>query len=765
MAQDLGQLGKYRILAEIGKGGFATVYRALDTTLDREVALKLLDPLLMRDATWVGRFHREARAVARLKHPHIVTIHEIAEAEGRLYIAMELVGGPSLAQRIAERGRLSWDETLVILGQVADALDYAHGQGVLHRDLKPGNILLDPQRGPILTDFGFARLVGESSMSVSVSGGVVGTPAYIAPEVWDGEEPTAATDLYALGCIAYEMLTGEVLFSGKTPSVVMRKHLMDGPQWPDAAHWPEGVPPGVRDILAHVLAKDSTARYASAHEFVAALAASSLPAPVPRAPEPVPAREPSVAGVEQVAAYAPPRPEAARRRWPILAGAMAGLAALLVVIWALTRPASLPAVAYPTPTVPSTATAPTVAQVVATTPTREPTSSPAPTATPTSPPPTLTTRPTPTARPTETATPVPPTSTLTPMETPTETATATPAPAFTVKEGSAVNVRSGPGTVYPVIGALQPGETRLVTGRNESADWWQFDYAGQKGWVSNLVVMANTSALSVAVKSTPLPPRRILFQSERDGNWEIYSMNADGSEQIRLTKNDAVDRVPAWSPDGERIAFTSNRDDNYEVYIMRADGSNVVRLTNNSAWDDVPDWSPDGRQIAFTSTRDGNEEIYVMNVDGSNQIRLTNNPAHDYGPTWSPDGRYIAFHSDRSGRFEIYVMKADGSEQRNLTNKTGDWMPAWSPDGRRIAFVSNRDGNMEIYVMNADGSGQTRLTVTSAWEWHPAWSSDGQRIAFKSDRDGNAEIYVMNADGSGQVNLTNNPAHDADPKW
>ncbi len=276
MIQDTPQLGKYKILNELGKGGFATVYRALDTTLDRDVALKVLDPLLVRDETWVTRFHREAKAVARLKHPHIVTIYEIGEAEDRLFIAMELIEGPSLKERIAERGRLSWDETLEIVTQVADALDYAHVKSIIHRDLKPGNILLDPHAGAVLTDFGFAKLVGESSMSTSVSGGIVGAPQYIAPEVWQDKDPGVQADLYALGCIVYEMLVGEVLFSGKTPAAVMTKHLMDGPQF--LAEWPESVPAGVEKVLQKATAWGPLERHENAGELVAVLKTKSTPA-------------------------------------------------------------------------------------------------------------------------------------------------------------------------------------------------------------------------------------------------------------------------------------------------------------------------------------------------------------------------------------------------------------------------------------------------------------------------------------------------------
>ena len=258
--------------------------------------------------------------------------------------------------------------------------------------------------------------------------------------------------------------------------------------------------------------------------------------------------------------------------------------------------------------------------------------------------------------------------------------------------------------------------------------------------------------------------RRIAFMSERDGNHEIYVMNADGSGVTRLTHNDAADGQPIWSPDGRRIAFDSYRAGTLEIYVMNADGSGVTRLTDNDAYDYGPSWSPDGRRIAFMSYRDGNWEIYVMNADGSGVTRLTDNDAWDGNPSWSPDGRRIAFHSRRDGNSEIYVMNADGSGVTQLTNnEAGNWGPSWSPDGRRIMFTSDRDGNHEIYVMNADGSGVTRLTDNEARDWYPSWSPDGRRIAFMSDRDLSWDIYVLNADGSGVTRLTDNEADNLTP--
>jgi eukaryotic-like serine/threonine-protein kinase len=275
-------LGKFHIIEEIGRGGFATVYRAEDTTLGRQVALKVLHPQLLVEVSFVERFQREARTLASLRHPHIITIHEVGLAEGRSYLAMELARDGSLADRLTAQGPLSWQETLALLRPAAAALDYAHGQGVYHRDLKPANILLDGERGPLVSDFGFARMMSGSSVSLSLSGGVVGTPSYIAPEVWELDAAGPPGDVYALGCIVFEMLTGEVLFPGSTPMQVMRAHDK-GPQFPGA--WPPGVPPGVTQVLGRSLAGEPADRYASAGGLWHALADCTAQAEAQRAAE------------------------------------------------------------------------------------------------------------------------------------------------------------------------------------------------------------------------------------------------------------------------------------------------------------------------------------------------------------------------------------------------------------------------------------------------------------------------------------------------
>jgi Tol biopolymer transport system component len=180
--------------------------------------------------------------------------------------------------------------------------------------------------------------------------------------------------------------------------------------------------------------------------------------------------------------------------------------------------------------------------------------------------------------------------------------------------------------------------------------------------------------------------------------------------------------VRAQAPQQAQIAFASERDGNPEIYVMDADGKNPRNLTNNPARDWYASWSPDGRMIAFISKRDGNYEVYVMDADGKNPRRLTNHPAEEWSPSWSPDGRMIGFTSKRDGNYEAYVMDADGKNPRNLTNHpASDWAGSWSPDGRMIAFRSNRDGNYEIYVMDADGKNERRLTSNPALDVGPEW--------------------------------------------
>jgi Tol biopolymer transport system component len=258
----------------------------------------------------------------------------------------------------------------------------------------------------------------------------------------------------------------------------------------------------------------------------------------------------------------------------------------------------------------------------------------------------------------------------------------------------------------------------------------------------------------------------IVFVTDRDGpdslgnlgNQEIYVMNADGSDQRRLTSDPALDITPALSRDGRRIAFTSQRAGGYDIFVMNVDGTEQRQLTHFA---DLglgatrPTWSPDGKRIAFNSWVK-RVDIYTIGVDGNGLVKLTDDPAGAHSGAWSPDGRKIAYVSRREGHPEIFVMNADGTEPVRLTvNDRGSRNPSWSPDSRRIAFQSMRDGgDVEIYVMNADGSDQRRLTSNPGEDSFPSWSPDGRQIAFQRVVQGHAQLHVMNADGSNVRRLT-----------
>ena len=272
---------------------------------------------------------------------------------------------------------------------------------------------------------------------------------------------------------------------------------------------------------------------------------------------------------------------------------------------------------------------------------------------------------------------------------------------------------------------------------------------------------------------------RIFFSSNRDDDWDIYSMDANGDNLLQLTDHPASDEDPAGSPDGGRIVFRSERNLTPDLYVMDSDGSNVVRLTHDNFLEAHLSWTPDGTKIAFASFRIvvGNVEIYVMDADGNNLINLTNHKWHDVRPSWSPDGSKMAFVSYRDGGVNtpnhIFVMNADGTGRRNLTagtNLTRSWAPTWPLDGRKIAFDSRRfiaDGTrIDIFVMTADGKELEQLTEDGR-STSPVYSPDGTKIAYVSRRDGGSNIFLMDANGNNVVKLTKTPpgTDNVEPSW
>jgi len=260
-------LGKYKIVAEIGRGGMGIVYRAYDADLRRHVALKVLLSHLVDDSQSVARFQREAVTIASLKHPHIVTVHDVGNSGGYYYIVMELLEGHTLRQEIHQAGPLPLPRAVRLLEPLASALDYAHRQGVVHRDVKTSNVILGPAEHVTLTDFGLVKLRQE--VSTTQAGLTLGSLECMAPEQITGEPVDHRADVYALGVVAYEMLSARLPYSGQTPTQLIQDILVTPPL--PITRLNPALPPAVEGILARALAKQPHERFAAAGELAAAL--------------------------------------------------------------------------------------------------------------------------------------------------------------------------------------------------------------------------------------------------------------------------------------------------------------------------------------------------------------------------------------------------------------------------------------------------------------------------------------------------------------
>ena len=265
-------IGRYQILEQLGEGGMATVYKAYDTRLERNVAFKVLRTDLFGQAVLdqvLKRFEREAKSLAKLKHPNIVNILDFGEYEGKPYLVMEYLPGGTLKQKLEQK--IPWQEAIQILIPVARGLSYAHQHGVIHRDVKPANVLIDQNQEPILTDFGIAKLLeGASGHTLTGSGVGIGTPEYMAPEQGVGASTIdSRADIYSLGIVLYEMITGRKPYLAETPMAVVLKHMND--PLPRPTDFVPDLPEGVEHILFKALAKDPNDRYADMDGFIAAL--------------------------------------------------------------------------------------------------------------------------------------------------------------------------------------------------------------------------------------------------------------------------------------------------------------------------------------------------------------------------------------------------------------------------------------------------------------------------------------------------------------
>lgn len=263
-------LGEYEILTELGRGGMAVVYLAHDLALDRKVAIKVMSPeLRLMGEQVVERFNREARTAAKLSHPSIIPIYAVRQTQDLTYFVMKFIQGRSLESVMREEERLPTDVVQTILSQVGSALDYADRNGVIHRDVKPGNVMLDEEGWAVVTDFGIAKAV--EAEGLTMTGAAIGTPSYMSPEQCSGLDITGAADQYSLGVVAYEMLSGKLPFEGESAMTVMYRHTHEPPP-PISSVWPE-CPPDLADAVMRMLEKKPENRWPSVEAAVEAIAA------------------------------------------------------------------------------------------------------------------------------------------------------------------------------------------------------------------------------------------------------------------------------------------------------------------------------------------------------------------------------------------------------------------------------------------------------------------------------------------------------------
>jgi tRNA A-37 threonylcarbamoyl transferase component Bud32 len=432
--------GRYRIERQLGEGGMSRVYEATDLRLDRVVAIKTLRDQFANDTEFAERFAREARTAASLTHPGIISIFDVGQDGETSFIVMELVEGRPLREYIDSDAPFQLRDVVTVLDQMCDALDYAHSRGVVHRDLKPENILVTPQGRVKIGDFGIARSV--SAATLTAAGTVLGSAYYVAPEQAQGRPATPASDVYAAGVIAFEMLTARRPFSGDSALAVAMQHVEAEPPVPSRVN--HSLPRAMDAAVLKALAKDPAQRYRTAMELADAVAAAATPAPAAATPAPLDPVAATVAmpavhggaaavAVPMTAGAAVMRPAPGRRGRGALTGLVVGVLGLFFVLLAFMAGAqvmrnlpSLPNIGLPSaPAKPGAPNrGPTVSGAAPAVASGNPSAQAAGTGTPTvTPTPTVTE--TPTITPTETVAP-PPSPTAPPTWTPTPPATATP---------------------------------------------------------------------------------------------------------------------------------------------------------------------------------------------------------------------------------------------------------------------------------------------------------------------------------------------------
>ena len=711
----------------------ATVYLAYDLRQDRRVALKVIHSEL---AATLGsdRFLREIKLTAQLRHPHILPLFDSGDAAGQLWYTMPYVEGETLRQRLTRQEKLSLGEALQIADDVLAALTYAHTQGIVHRDIKPENILLEGGEA-VLADFGIAHAVTAAGTDrLTGLGLALGTPAYMSPEQAAGDKIDRRSDLYSLGCVLYESLSG----------AVPAKHVTETPP-PLMTTSP--LPSAIGDAIDKALAKDPNDRFDTAADFAAALSTGQERGARPVGRRRVALTALAVLGVLGLAFYA-------GRRLPAEAGATGSVASgLNRKLSQLTFGAGIeewPAWSPDGSRLAYVAEVGGIRQLF-----------------------------------------------LRTLSNGAERKLSRerkddiqPAWSPDGKRLAFVRAKTSGGKLEPndINGWYQDGgdiwtvelgtgrETKLVDdafGPSYSPKTGQLAF--DAGWAgARRIWMADstgrnprqiTSDSSEAVVHTGArwspDGSRLAFRRVENINSDIVAVDVASQALTRVTHDNAIDMDPVWAPDARHIYFTSSRGGGLNLWRAGIGASLPVEQLTTGAGDDIqPTVAPDGSKVAF-AVRGINSDLWRVPISAVTGLPtgrpepLVRTTRVESRGAWSPDGRTIAFNSDRLGEMNIWLRGVADTAERQLTRGPGgDYQPNWAPDGKSIVFFSARAGNSDIWSAQVGDGRLTRLTDNPATDTNPFYSPNGKQIAFLSDRGGRSELWVMTADGSAQRRVT-----------
>lgn len=652
------KLGSYEIITAIGQGGMARIYKGFHAELNRYTAIKVVHWGLQEDPEFTDRFRREAQAIAILRHPNIVQIFDFGKHTSGYYMVMEFIDGSDLSVLLSQHRErkelLPRDKVIRIIRDVAAALDYAHGRGVIHRDVKPSNIMITTEGQPILTDFGLVMLPAHRSQVTL--GNTFGTPHYVAPEqAISSAAAVAASDIYSLGVILYEMATGRLPFDDESPLSVALKHISEAPPPPTTIN--PNLSHDVESVILRTLSKDPSDRFATAGDMVSALEMSwsnttgvvnkgrqvlpPMPAGVPAVAVVPSMTLPTSAAVAPVVAAVDLRREERQKQPPMSPPgwliSLVGIGVVLAGVWALfsfinissPQPSATPlqetmAVAFEPPTATPTVLSPVA--IVPATSTPEP---PTPVSTVAQPTMTLavTLAPSPTANPTSTSTPEPtftPSPTLTATPTSTLTPTPVPLPTFT----STVAAEAGPLTREQLSGKIlfktdRAGLVQIYCMEPDGSNQRPFEDVSFYAQLEDELPFSSNKQEQIVVRG--------------EGQLDLWRSNLVTGQELRITSTGKPEYDSAWSPLDNRIVYVSEETGNGDIYMLNLDGSAVERLTVNvDNFDKHPTWSPDANRIAFWSDMGFNKNRQIWMIDlATRTIRsLSDNPYNDWDPVW-----------------------------------------------------------------------------------------------------------------------------------